>query len=229
MNSIWARRCPALQKFGWMLVLAACIGGCGRLTPGLLVPELYSRDVPYPGSRVFNFDEYVSFAQDYVDQWDSRARLNSITRQTTCDATDLTNGQKMLFRYWRPQMYMVGPRIEWFEVVILPDEPLASLQIWTSLNTSWDNPPIDLAALTIDYRTAMKLAQERGGAAYVASHPKCFLSMGLDENNWYFLFKEDPGMISDDALRLCIDGNTGEPCDVPADDNPSVESEVPSK
>jgi len=207
-----------LQKLGWLILIAACLSGCGRLVPSLFVPEPYSKDVPYPNATTFNFDQYVSFAQDAANKWEPQAKLNSISRQTSCNNAELTTGQKILFRYWRPQLYWSGTRIEWFEVVIFPEEPLASLQIWTSLNTTWDQPPVDLATLTIDYATAMKLAQERGGAAYTASHPNCFLGMALVENKWYFLFKEDPWMISDDVLHLCIDGSTGEPCELPAEE-----------
>lgn len=206
----------SIQKLGWLIVIATCLGGCGRLVPNLFVPEPYSKDVPYPKATIFDFDQYVRFAQGAADKWEPHAKLNSISRQTSCNNAELTTGQQILFRYWRPQLYWFGRRIEWFEVVIFPDEPLASLQIWTSLNTSWDEPPVDLAALTIDYATAMKLAQERGGAAYTASHPTCFLGMALADNKWYFLFKEDLWMISDDVLHLCIDGKTGEPCELPA-------------
>jgi hypothetical protein len=208
---------PCLYKLGWLILIAACLGGCGRLVPNLFVPEPYSKDVPYPNATTFNFDQYVRFAQNAADKWEPQAKLNSINRQTSCNNAELTAGQQILFRYWRPQLYWFGPRIEWFEVVIFPEEPLASLETWTSLNTTWDQPPVDLAALTIDYTTAMKLAQGRGGAAYTASHPTCFLSMALEENKWYFLFKEDPWMLSNDVLHLCIDGRTGEPCELPVE------------
>lgn len=208
----------SLQKLEWLILIAACLGGCGRLDPNLWLREPDSKDVPYPNATTFNFDQYVSFAQDAADKWEPQAKLNSINRQTSCNNAELTTGQQILFRYWRPQLYWFGPQVEWFEVVIFPEKPLASLEIWTSLNTTWDQPPVDLAALTIDYATAMRLAQERGGAAYTASHPTCFLSMALEENKWYFLFKEDPWMISNDVLHLCIDGRTGEPCILPAEE-----------
>lgn len=209
------RLCFAIPKLGWILFLATCLGGCGRLVPNLFVPEPYSENVPYTSTAVFDFDQLVSFAQHNAKQWDPDAKLNSINRQTLSNSAELTTGQQVLVRYWRPQLYLFGSRIEWYEVALLPEESNTSVQIWTSLNTSWNNPPVDLATLTITYETAMRLALERGGSAYMADHPSCYLSMALEDNKWYFLFKADPWMITDDVLHFCVDGITGEPCEVP--------------
>ena len=196
------------------LCLIACsLAGCGRFNPSLFVDEPYATHVPYPDAPVFNFDEYVAFADSIADKWDSQAKLDSIARHTRCDTVELTAGQQVRFSYYRPRLYWFGQRIEWENIVIFPDEGMATARVFTSLNTSWDNPPIDLATLVIDYNNALQTADESGGATYKASHASCFQSVELRENQWRIKFTEDDWGVSPDVFRVCIDAITGEPCE----------------
>lgn len=207
----------ALNVLVWSVVLAACLGGCGRFNPSPFMPEPYSYEVPYPSDETFDFDDYVAFGDAVADEWDPHARLESVSRQTPCATIELTPGQKMLFRYWRPQLYWFGQRIEWLEIS-LTEKPTAEVVVSTSTSTDWDKQPVDFGELSIDFASALQMVLDQGGATYIASHPFCFLSFSLASNNWYFAFSEDRGMVSDDLLRICINGVTGEPCAFPYED-----------
>lgn len=207
----------ALNVLVWSVVFAACLSGCTRFNPSPFVPESYSYEVPYPSDEVFDFEDYVTFGDQVADKWDSQARLESISRQIPCATIELTSGQKMLFRYWRPQLYWFGQRIEWLEI-FLTEKPTAEVVVLTTTSTSWDKQPVDFKALTIDYTSALQMALDQGGAVYMASHPVCYLGFALAANKWYFAFSEDRGMISSDVLRICIDGVTGESCTFPYED-----------
>ncbi|MFN8466822.1 MAG: hypothetical protein U0X20_14815 [Caldilineaceae bacterium] len=217
-SSIWLGT-PA-QSLVILFVTAVFLGGCSRFNPSLFVDEPYATHVPYPNAPVFNFGEYAAFADGVADKWDSRVKLDSIARHTPCDTVELTAGQQMRFSYYRPRLYWFGQRIEWEDIVIFPDEGMATASVFTSLNASWDNPPIDWATLIIDYNNALQMADESGGAAYKASHLSCFQSVELRENQWRIKFTEDDWGVSADVFRVCIDGLTGEPCEWPADADP---------
>lgn len=72
---------------------------------------------------------------------------------------------------------------------------------------------MDITALTIDYASALQMADEAGGAAYKSGHTSCFQRVVLANNQWNFEYMEDRWGASDDHLRLCFDGVTGEPCE----------------
>lgn len=207
----------ALDRLVLLIVFAACLTGCARFNPSPFVPEPYSYEVPYPNEDRFDFEDYVAFGDSIADKWDPQARLESISRQTPCTTIELTSGQKLLFRYWRPQLYWFGQRIEWLDID-LAEKRTAEVVVSTTTSTSWDKQPVDFKKLSINYPSALQMALDQGGAMYMASHPVCYLSFALASNNWYFAFSEDRGMVSDDVLRVCINGVTGEPCAFPYED-----------
>lgn len=196
-----------------LFVVAIFLAGCGRFNPSLFVDEPYATYVPYPDDPVFNFTNYVEFAEGLAKKWDSQAGLESFARVTPCDTVGLTAGQQVRFSYYRPRLYWFGQRIEWQNIVIFPEEALARVRVFTSLNTTWNNPPIDVAALVIDYSTALQMAHESGGAEYKASHSSCLLSVELKENQWRIRFTDDDWAGSVDMFQVCIDGITGEACE----------------
>lgn len=204
----------ALRVLLSSVVFAACLSGCAQFNPSPFMPEPYSYEVPYPDDAMFDFENYVVFGDGVADKWDPKAKLESISRQTLCATIELTSEQKMLFQYWRPQLYWFGQRIEWLDIYIA-EKADAEVAVSTSLSASWDKQPVDFGTLVIDYETALRMAFDQGGAVYEASHPDCYLSISLAANQWYFAFSVDRGMVSDDVLRICIDGVTGESCPFP--------------
>lgn len=200
------------RKLVLLFLVASHLAGCGQLTRALFPPEFYSYRVPYPNDPVYTFERYLLFANSVAAQWDTQANLQSIARLTQCDSVHKTAGQQILVTYWRSQAYWFGSRIEWFEVVILPDQTEAVVRIRTSSATSWEESPLDVSVLGIDYAEAMQIALDRGGAQYIANHSDCFQRVVLIDNQWNFEYMEDQWGVSEDKLRLCIDGITGESC-----------------
>lgn len=206
-------KCGTIKRILLLAVLALALTSCGRFNPSLSMPDPTGHDVPYPRDPDFDFQQYVEFADRLAKQWDSQGMLYSISRSTPCSTISLTAKQHMLFRYWRPVQFWFGRRIEWHEVVILPDEPMAWIRIWTSPSTSWDKPTIDPGALAVAYPAALRLALEQGGSEYIARHLGCYLDMNLQANKWTFNFVLPESATDADALRICIDGVTGQRCE----------------
>ncbi len=213
-----------------LLCLTACsLAGCGRFIPHLVEPEPYSYDIPYPDGSEFKFEDYLSFGEQVAHQWDPNVKLDSFARLTPCDEIGSATEQWIGFRYWRPYPYWFGKRIEWLEIIISPDQPLALIRIWTGAPGTWDTSPTDLTRLKIDYATALQMADAAGGTEYKAGHSTCFQRVVLTENQWNFGYLEDKWGVSDDVLHLCIDGITGEPFEYfLLDDPPPKDEKLPA-
>lgn len=204
-----------LWIIGWLLIAVLLLAGCIRFNPSLFVDEPYSYKASPPDKDgTFDFDQYMAFAWEIVSAWDPQAKLEGVSRLVRCDAVELDKDLSMLFRFYRPRLYWFGQRIEWLEVYKAADEnSYANVRVFTSLNTRWDKPPIEQSALAIDYSTALEMAREKGGALYGATHHTCYLRVVLVENQWNFEYMEDESGVSNDTIRLCVDGVTGEPCE----------------
>lgn len=203
--------CPIL----WLPFIVLLLAGCVRFNPSPFVDQPYSYQAPLPEKTgTFNFDQYMTFARDTVSAWDPQAKLESVAHLANCAAVESDKDRSMLISFYRPRLYWFGQRIEWLKIYELDgDNSFADVAVYSvPLNEIWHESSIDFAALTIDYATALEMARDKGGALYEASHSACYLRVVLVENQWNFEYMEDEAGVSDDKLRLCIDGITGESC-----------------
>jgi hypothetical protein len=207
---------------GWLLVSVIVMAACSNTLGVMETEQSFSyRLEPPQQDTYFDFDRYVQFARDKVRARNPAAYLRHASRQTSCNSIESTENLDMAFRFEAIGLYFLSPRGVMYQVWLQPDAeggdqaivivdisgPLAKLEDKTDVAEN----------LGVDFNTALRLARERGGAAFEQSHDPCEFGVILTKGQWLFTYRGDPTSWEKDILLLCVDSATGEACAEPPD------------